>query len=64
MDSSGDRDGDGFIEYGRKRDTGLINQGWKDSHNSIFHADGTLAHGPVALVEVQAYAFGAWRAAR
>jgi glycogen debranching enzyme len=63
MDQSGDRDGDGFIEYGRRRDTGLINQGWKDSHDSIFHADGTLAHGPVALVEVQAYAFGAWRAA-
>ena len=63
MDESGDRDGDGFIEYGRKRDTGLINQGWKDSHDSIFHADGTLAHGPVALVEVQAYAFGAWQAA-
>ena len=63
MDESGDRDGDGFIEYGRKRDTGLINQGWKDSHDSIFHADGTLAHGPIALVEVQAYAFGAWRAA-
>ncbi|HLM12509.1 MAG TPA: amylo-alpha-1,6-glucosidase, partial [Reyranella sp.] len=63
MDESGDHDGDGFIEYGRKRDTGLINQGWKDSHDSIFHADGTLAHGPVALVEVQAYAFGAWRAA-
>jgi len=52
MDESGDRDGDGFIEYGRQRDTGLINQGWKDSHDSIFHADGTLAHGPVALVEV------------
>ena len=42
---------------------GLINQGWKDSHDSVFHADGTLARGPVALVEVQAYAYGAWRAA-
>jgi glycogen debranching enzyme len=63
MDESGDRDGDGFIEYRRQRDTGLVNQGWKDSNDSIFHADGSLAQGSVALVEVQAYAFGAWRAA-
>ena len=60
----GDRDGDGFVEYGRQNADGLINQGWKDSHDSVFHADGTLARGPVALVEVQAYAYGAWRAAR
>ena len=59
----GDRDGDGFVEYGRQNAKGLINQGWKDSHDSVFHADGTLARGPVALVEVQAYAYGAWRAA-
>ena len=58
----GDRDGDGFVEYGRQNAKGLINQGWKDSHDSVFHADGTLARGPVALVEVQAYAYGAWRA--
>ena len=63
MDESGDRDGDGFIEYRRQRDTGLVNQGWKDSNDSIFHADGSLAEGSVALVEIQAYAFGAWRAA-
>ncbi|MGD9881675.1 amylo-alpha-1,6-glucosidase [Reyranella sp.] len=63
MDESGDRDRDGFIEYHRQSDTGLVNQGWKDSKDSIFHADGRLAEGPVALVEVQAYAFGAWRAA-
>jgi len=62
LDRYGDRDGDGFIEYGRRNAEGLINQGWKDSHDSIFHADGTLADGPVALVEVQAYAYGAWRA--
>ena len=42
---------------------GLANQGWKDSHDSIFHADGALAKAPIALVEVQAYAYGAWRAA-
>ncbi len=63
MDESGDRDGDGFIEYGRRHATGLANQGWKDSVDSVFHADGTLASGPIALVEVQAYAYGAWMAA-
>ena len=42
---------------------GLVNQGWKDSHDSIFHADGALARGPIALAEVQAYVYGAWRAA-
>ncbi len=63
MDKYGDRDGDGFIEYGRQSSDGLINQGWKDSHDSIFHADGRLARGPIALVEVQAYAYAAWRAA-
>lgn len=59
----GDRDGDGFVEYGRYSDDGLVNQGWKDSHDSIFHADGRLAQGPIAVVEVQAYVYGAWRAA-
>jgi glycogen debranching enzyme len=63
MEGYGDRDGDGFIEYGRRTDEGLINQGWKDSHDSIFHADGALAKGPIALAEVQAYAYGAFRAA-
>ncbi len=63
IDAWGDRDGDGFVEYGRRSDTGLVNQGWKDSKDSIFHADGTLAKGPIALVEVQAYVYGAWRAA-
>ncbi|GGC49320.1 amylo-alpha-1,6-glucosidase [Chelatococcus reniformis] len=63
IDTSGDRDGDGFVEYGRQTEDGLINQGWKDSHDSVFHADGTLAQGPIALAEVQAYVYGAWRAA-
>jgi glycogen debranching enzyme len=63
LGSYGDRDGDGFVEYGRRNVSGLINQGWKDSYDSIFHEDGTLAAGPVAVVEVQAYAYGAWRAA-
>lgn len=63
IDRHGDRDSDGFVEYGRRSAEGLINQGWKDSYDSVFHADGSLAQGPVALVEVQAYVYGAWRAA-
>jgi len=63
LDTHGDRDGDGFIEYDRRNDGGLVNQGWKDSNDSVFHEDGALAEGSVALVEVQAYAYGAWRAA-
>ncbi|WP_242126368.1 amylo-alpha-1,6-glucosidase [Sphingobium sp. Sx8-8] len=59
----GDRDRDGFVEYGRFTDQGLVNQGWKDSHDSVFHADGTIARGPIALAEVQAYVYGAWTAA-
>ncbi|MFQ5515217.1 MAG: glycogen debranching N-terminal domain-containing protein [Myxococcota bacterium] len=59
----GDRDGDGFVEYERHSATGLVNQGWKDSHDSVFHSDGRLAEGPIALCEVQAYVFGAWQAA-
>ncbi|HKF00378.1 MAG TPA: amylo-alpha-1,6-glucosidase [Actinomycetes bacterium] len=57
MDRYGDRDGDGFLEYERASDKGLANQGWKDSHNSVVHADGSLAAGPIALAEVQAYAY-------
>jgi glycogen debranching enzyme len=63
IDEHGDRDGDGFVEYGRMTDEGLINQAWKDSHDSVFHADGTLAKGPIAIAEVQAYVYGAWQAA-
>jgi len=59
----GDRDGDGFVEYGRRNKDGLVNQGWKDSFDSIFHADGTLAEGPIALCEVQGYVYAARRAA-
>ncbi|APG94889.1 amylo-alpha-1,6-glucosidase (plasmid) [Sinorhizobium americanum] len=63
IDVHGDRDGDGFVEYGRRTEEGLANQGWKDSHDSIFHADGMLARGPIAIAEVQAYVYGAWEAA-
>ncbi len=59
----GDRDNDGFVEYGRRNENGLVNQGWKDSFDSIFHADGTIAEGPIALCEVQGYVFAAKRAA-
>ncbi|MET0137416.1 MAG: amylo-alpha-1,6-glucosidase [Sphingobium sp.] len=61
IDEHGDRDGDGFVEYGRFTDQGLQNQGWKDSHDSVFHADGSIAVGPIALAEVQAYVYGAWQ---
>ena len=55
----GDLDGDGFVEYDRRSSTGLIQQGWKDSHDSVFHADGELAEGPIALCEVQGYVYAA-----
>ena len=63
IDRYGDRDGDGFVEYGRKRETGLTNQGWKDSEDSVFHADGSIATGPIALCEVQGYVYLARRVA-
>jgi glycogen debranching enzyme len=59
----GDRDNDGFVEYAKRSKNGLTTQGWKDSHDSVFHADGTLAESPIALCEVQGYVYEAWRAA-
>ncbi len=53
----------GFVSYFRQTEEGLANQGWKDSFDSISHADGMLAQGPIALCEVQAYVFGARLAA-
>jgi glycogen debranching enzyme len=61
IDSYGDPDRDGFVEYMKKSETGLGNQGWKDSKDSIVHADGSLALGAIALCEVQAYVFAAKR---
>jgi len=58
----GDCDGDGFIEYNPRNHGGLLHQGWKDSDDAIFHADGAPARGPIALCEVQAYAYAAWLA--
>jgi glycogen debranching enzyme len=63
IDVYGDSDGDGFVEYARRSSTGLGNQGWKDSQDAIFHADGRLAEGPIALCEVQGYVYGAKLAA-
>ena len=63
IDQFGDVDSDGFVEYQRQSAKGLIQQGWKDSSDSVFHADGTLAEPPIALCEVQGYAYAAKRSA-
>jgi glycogen debranching enzyme len=63
IDQYGDIDGDGFVEYSRRSPGGLVQQGWKDSHDSIFHADGSDALAPIALCEVQGYVFAAKRGA-
>jgi glycogen debranching enzyme len=59
IDGPGDPDGDGFLEYQRATEEGLANQCWKDSSDSVFHGDGRLAVGPLALCEVQGYVFEA-----
>jgi glycogen debranching enzyme len=59
IDRYGDLDGDGFVEYLRRNPNGLVQQGWKDSQDSVFHADGRLADAPIALCEVQAYVYAA-----
>ena len=61
IDDHGDVDGDGFVEYITRSSRGLVNQGWKDSGNSIIHTDGRLAQPPIALAEVQAYNYYAKR---
>jgi glycogen debranching enzyme len=63
LDGPADLDGDGFVEYERRTPIGLAHQGWKDSNDSVFHADGRLAEGPIALCEIQAYVFAARRGA-
>ena len=63
IDDFGDVDGDGFIEYSRHSSKGLVQQGWKDSNDSVFHADGTIAEPPIALCEVQGYVYAAKLAA-
>ncbi|MGI8335285.1 amylo-alpha-1,6-glucosidase [Actinomadura scrupuli] len=60
IEDYGDLDGDGFVEYRRKTDLGLVNQGWKDSFDGINFADGTLAQPPIALAEAQGYVYAAY----
>lgn len=62
MLNHGDADGDGFVEYRRHTDRGLVNQGWKDSFDGITHADGHIATPPIALCEVQGYVYAACHA--
>lgn len=61
IDDHGDRDDDGFVEYERLNPKGLLNQGWKDSWDGVTFADGTPAEPPIALCEVQGYAYDAFR---
>jgi len=63
IDGAGDPDRDGFVEYRRASEQGLANQGWKDSYDAIFHADGRLAEGYIALAVVQGYVFAGKRLA-
>lgn len=63
IDQYGDPTGMGFTTYARRSADGLVHQGWKDSHDAVFHADGTAADGPIALCEVQAYVYRAKRTA-
>jgi glycogen debranching enzyme len=58
----GDADGDGYVEYQRATDRGLLNQGWKDSWDGIRFASGELPRSPIALCEVQGYVYGAYLA--
>jgi glycogen debranching enzyme len=61
IDEYGDFDKDGFVEYKQQSERGLVQQGWKDSQDSVFHADGSLAEPPIALCEVQGYVYAAKR---
>ncbi|WPP01138.1 amylo-alpha-1,6-glucosidase [Pseudomonas sp. HR96] len=60
IENNASRSPDGFVSYARGEKTGLANQGWKDSHDSIFHQDGRSPEGPIALIEVQGYAYRAY----
>lgn len=61
MEATTSRNRFGFLTYQRASVTGLSNQGWKDSYDAVFHSDGRIPNGPIALVEVQGYVFGAFR---
>jgi glycogen debranching enzyme len=60
MDTYGDLTGSGYLAYEKRSLKGLVNQGWKDSFDAVVHANGTLAQAPIALAEVQGYAYAAW----
>ncbi|CAI2935900.1 amylo-alpha-1,6-glucosidase [Aminobacter niigataensis] len=60
MENASQQDPYGFVSYARAAETGLANQGWKDSFDAVFHADGRIPKGPIALVEVQGYAYAAY----
>lgn len=60
VEKFGDKDGDGFVEYARKADHGLANQGWKDSWDGVTFADGRIPRPPIALAEVQGYTYAAY----
>ncbi len=60
--SRGDRDGDGFVEYQRATDQGLVNQGWKDSYDGVTFVSGQIAEPPIALAEIQGYVYAAYLA--
>jgi len=62
VETYGDADGDGFVEYSRSSELGLANQGWKDSFDGITFADGQIAEPPIALAEVQGYVYAAYLA--
>ena len=61
IDESGDRDGDGFQEYGTRSGAGYENVGWKDSGEALVMPDGGKVKGPKAIVEIQGYVYDAWR---
>jgi glycogen debranching enzyme len=62
IDEYGDRDDDGYVEYERRnKQTGIENQCWKDSWDSIAFSDGTLASYPIATCEIQGYVYDAKR---
>lgn len=61
LSTYGELDGDGYVKYEKRSEKGLVNQGWKDSPDSIVHIDGTLVQPPIALVEVQGYVYAAKR---
>ena len=63
IERHGDPDGDGLVDYMRRSSTGLVQQGWKDSFDSVRHRDGSIAPAPIALCEVQGYVFAALRGA-